>query len=370
MSIKATTALAALGLLFGANAALAENPTATSATTATTSATATFAAEGNVAIKDLPKSGPITLTGTIKDVEDNSNFILQDANGDTIDVETNNELALQTGDFVKVQGTLDSEAMGMGREINSASVTKLGKHSMGHAKAGDNPRAAATTAQFNSKISELPDEGAITIAGTVKSTNGNNFTLADAHGDTIEVETPAELSLNAGDYVEVEGMLETEGSTQQISAASVNQIDATNPAKSAFNTAKNATTNAVDSAGNAISSAATATGNAVTGAVNTLTGAADETADATDAMISEKSLISELPRKGAIALSGTVDSVDSDERSFILRDQAGKTIDVHSPDQLAVTKGDYVLVQGKLTSEFAGMGKEIQASSVKVSVRR
>jgi len=372
MSLKTTTALAALGLFVG-SAALAETPAANDKAMPS----ASVGVEGNVAIKDLPKSGPITLTGTIESVENGKKFSLRDANDDTIDVETSNETSLTEGDFVKVQGSLDDKAMGMGRKIISASVTKLGSHGTG-AKPGDDNRAAgqnrsdATSANASTSIAALPTEGAIIIAGTVDATKPDNvFTLRDADGKTIDVQTPTKLSLQQGDYVQVEGTARTSGETREIAAASVTQLgnNAGATAKSAFNNAKQATGNAIDSAGNAISSAATSTKNAIAGAASSLTGSASETADATAGAVPQ-SLISELPKKGEVALNGTVDSVDEGEKSFILRDQEGKTIDVHSKEALTINKGDYVLVSGTMTSEFAGMGKEIHASSVQVSVKR
>lgn len=78
---------------------------------------------------------------------------------------------------------------------------------------------------------------------------------------------------------------------------------------------------------------------------------------------SVKSSIDALPAKGSVSISGTVDRV-VDNDTFILRDAAGETIDVHSASALTVKEGQQVSVKGEKTAEVAGMGEEIKAASI------
>lgn len=76
-----------------------------------------------------------------------------------------------------------------------------------------------------------------------------------------------------------------------------------------------------------------------------------------------KSSIDALPAKGSVSVSGTVDRI-VDNDTFILRDAAGQTIDVHSASALTIKEGQQVSVKGEKTAEIAGMGEEIKAASI------
>lgn len=76
-----------------------------------------------------------------------------------------------------------------------------------------------------------------------------------------------------------------------------------------------------------------------------------------------KSSIDALPAKGSVSVSGTVDRI-VDNDTFILRDAANQTIDVHSASALTVKQGQNVTVKGEKTDEIAGMGEEIKATSI------
>jgi uncharacterized protein YdeI (BOF family) len=82
--------------------------------------------------------------------------------------------------------------------------------------------------------------------------------------------------------------------------------------------------------------------------------------------VSSEASIQSLPDKGAVNLSGTVDRV-VDGDTFVLRDNAGDTIDVHTASNVTVHKGDVVSVKGEKTAEMAGMGEEIENASVSVT---
>lgn len=79
------------------------------------------------AIDKLPEEGNVTLSGTVADTdnEDNS-FTLEDSTGETIDVHTEQRVTLNEGDRVRVSGVMEDEALGMGEQIVSASVQRIG----------------------------------------------------------------------------------------------------------------------------------------------------------------------------------------------------------------------------------------------------
>lgn len=137
MSVKNTVAMTVVAISFGA-AAHAGNPnagadaeyrgihqnqneTAPIATDLSVESTATQSAT----IQDLPKKGLASIEGTVESIDSSSEFVLRDATGETIDVQSSTRLSLQAGDRVQVKGLVEAEAMGVGEEINSASVSKL-----------------------------------------------------------------------------------------------------------------------------------------------------------------------------------------------------------------------------------------------------
>lgn len=87
---------------------------------------------------------------------------------------------------------------------------------------------------------------------------------------------------------------------------------------------------------------------------------------AEDTQASAAASIQGLPDKGAVSLSGTVDRV-VDGDTFVLRDNAGDTIDVHTASNVTVKKGDNVSVKGEKAAEVAGIGEEIENASVSVT---
>lgn len=83
-------------------------------------------------IERLPDEGKVSLNGTVSDVDDKDSFVLKDSAGKTIDVHTTSAVDLKVGDHVTVSGEVQDEALGMGQEIASATITtdsKSGKSS-------------------------------------------------------------------------------------------------------------------------------------------------------------------------------------------------------------------------------------------------
>ncbi len=78
------------------------------------------------------------------------------------------------------------------------------------------------------------------------------------------------------------------------------------------------------------------------------------------------SSIDRLPDEGKVTLSGTVSEVD-DKDSFILKDSAGKTIDVHTTAAVALDVGDKVTVTGDVKDEALGIGQQIADATITTS---
>lgn len=91
------------------------------------SSSALAGATDTVEISALPDEGPITLMGTVADIDDSTEFTLRDRNGDTIDVELSEAQTLEVGDSVVIGGIVDDEFLGMGQEINDATVTLVSR---------------------------------------------------------------------------------------------------------------------------------------------------------------------------------------------------------------------------------------------------
>ncbi|WP_025896269.1 hypothetical protein [Kordiimonas gwangyangensis] len=90
--------------------------------------------------------------------------------------------------------------------------------------------------------------------------------------------------------------------------------------------------------------------------------AASGAAVAGDKVISK---IAQLPEKGNVMITATVDDVDSNTE-FTIRDDSGETIDVESVTKLTIREGDLVKIVGVMDDELAGIGREIDATSVTV----
>ncbi len=70
-----------------------------------------------------------------------------------------------------------------------------------------------------------------------------------------------------------------------------------------------------------------------------------------------------LPKAGKVTISGVVEDIVNDNK-LILKDSAGKTIDVNTEAAIKAEEGQTVTVTGEMSSEVAGMGKEINKAVV------
>src|SRR5687767_6206700 len=75
---------------------------------------------------EIPKSGSVNRLGTVSRVIDDKSFVLRDQMSDNaVDVHTDQAHNLKQGQRVRVTGTAQSEALGIGHEIVKAAVVPL-----------------------------------------------------------------------------------------------------------------------------------------------------------------------------------------------------------------------------------------------------
>lgn len=245
--------------------------------------TAAYAANTTVSSKatigTLPEKGAVSLSGTVDRVVDGDTFILRDSADKTIDVHTASNVTVKKGDHVSVKGEKTAELAGMGEEINKATVT-VGTHMASNsdmktmetpyaAKNNTDPQkpaaydldadidvsaekvadagevtareatiATATdmeadvdTSITNDTIANLPKEGSVELNGVVAEVDSpDNFTLRDAAGKTIEVQTASNVEVAPGDTVSVNGNVKSKllGLGRQIESAKVIVVSAAN----------------------------------------------------------------------------------------------------------------------------------------------
>lgn len=177
-------------------------------------------------VKQLPKKGKVTLSGTIDSIDDNKRFILRDSAGDTIDVELQQAMELREGDRVKVQGAMDAEFLGMGKEINASVVTvtdradersRVSKQDKGTALTPEAiaklaPAMGTPSEEVHTRIQALPKRDNIVIRGMVEALDKENksLVLKDTAGDTIDVYSKDKLQVSKGDIVQIKGMVTDE----------------------------------------------------------------------------------------------------------------------------------------------------------------
>ncbi len=176
-----------------------------------------------LSIQALPKSGSVQISGMVKDIKNDKKFILEDSAGKTIDVNSNANLQVKEGEKITVNGTLNSEILGLGKEINNATVSRSSdldnrdtlssKDSDDHEDL-DEENASANDSSIKKSIDlikNLPEEGRIEISGKVSEVNDNGvFILQDRNGDTVDVHSGSKLSVSEGDKVKVIGRVTDE----------------------------------------------------------------------------------------------------------------------------------------------------------------
>ncbi|MGE0754393.1 MAG: hypothetical protein AB7L92_04460 [Alphaproteobacteria bacterium] len=237
---------------------------------------------------------------------------------------------------------------------------------------------SAYALEAKTTIDALPDKGAVALTGTVESVDGEkSFTLRDAKGKTIDVEAKDKINLSKGDKINVTGVMESDflGFGHEIDAATVASVKM--PSDHANTTA---TTRMDKEFGSRMDNerygsddnreTASYRGNIDLDAEVDSHQVNNTKAQNQAEMKNEESAIKALPDQGKVTVTGKAESVDPDDRSFTLRDDSGKTIDVHTNDKLAVSEGDSVKVHGLMQDEVAGLGEEIVNAKVTVLSRR
>lgn len=217
MLYKSTTALVTAGFLFAASGAAVAGDKVISK------------------IAQLPEKGNVMITATVDDVDSNTEFTIRDDSGETIDVESVTKLTIREGDLVKIVGVMDDELAGIGREIDATSVTVVDAADEMAAATEDGTLETSLdkTVEFASSETEfetvdaLPDEGMVTISGTVEEVDieDNSFKLRDRSGESIDVHPTKPLTVKAGQKVKVTGVMDDEtaglGIGEQIVSAKV-----------------------------------------------------------------------------------------------------------------------------------------------------
>lgn len=170
-------------------------------------------------VEDLPTKGSATVSGIVQKINNDNKLTIADSNGSTIDVNTKEKIDVQEGDIITASGTLDSEFIGMGKEINNATISRAGldlDSTRGHdislsVGVDDEPAPDSYQPKEVSSIKELPDEGMVKITGTVYSIdNKDSFTLKDGSGETVNIHGEENLSLKKGDKVTITGEVKGE----------------------------------------------------------------------------------------------------------------------------------------------------------------
>ena len=162
-----------------------------------------------ITINDLPDNGAVTLSGTVKSVENEREFTLSDETGTIgVDLESTQSVVLKKGDRVTVTGQVDKDITGTDINASHVEVEKGFVEGMSDAVQSI-PGVSTTDAQaFN--IDSLPEEGAVKLTGKVSDVdNEREFTLTDKTGSiNIDVVSPEKAALTEGAHVTVIGVMD------------------------------------------------------------------------------------------------------------------------------------------------------------------
>lgn len=83
-----------------------------------------FASQPDVPVRDLPDSGPVTLSGTVDKIGGGQNFVLRDTTGIvSVKMASEQPVALKAGQNVTVTGTVENHLWGLlGKDIVATNV--------------------------------------------------------------------------------------------------------------------------------------------------------------------------------------------------------------------------------------------------------
>lgn len=227
-----------------------------------------------------------------------------------------------------------------------------------------------------SSISDLPAKGKVNIQGVVDYVEDRDtFTLRDARGETITINTRGAADVRAGEVVAVNGYKTSKAGNAQIKATNV-KVDheatarymhehkkvAVNDKTRSWERSQLANPTPKDARDSFRSHRVTYGSEMWARNEEYRKEGVNAVAEGNPAYYHQNS-IAALPRHGTVTLTGVVDKVRND-RTFILRDTHGKTIDVHTMAQARVRAGDAVSVNGNVNSEVLGFGRQIENAQV------
>lgn len=201
------------------------------------------------------------------------------------------------------------------------------KHYHLFAAAGMAALLSTTALAAGMTIKSLPDEGTVTLHGTVDSVNNaHEFTLRDNTGTiNVDIATDHSVVLKKGDEVTVTGSIDKDITGKDINASNV--------------------------------TVSKGLVRGVSDAVKSIPGVSTTDAQAFN--------IRDLPDNGMVKVSGTVSDVDN-EKEFTLKDETGSiNVDIESDERAALAEGARVTVIGRIDSGL--LGKDIKASQVIVT---
>lgn len=171
------------------------------------------AAEGKAAdsvrsVADLKSGSRILLSGSVEQVQNAREFTLRDATGVIgVDLPKGDSIVLKSGDSVLVRGVVDRGLLTT--DINASEV-RMRKD---NAQALGDAIEAHTGISFEGavfyRISELPDEGLVKVAGLVTDVKDESeFRLSDPTGSIpVIVQPPQKAALTPGARVTVIGYM-------------------------------------------------------------------------------------------------------------------------------------------------------------------
>lgn len=249
--------------------------------------------------------------------------------------------------------------------------------------------AAGMQTGTETSIKALPSKGKVQIQGMVQNViDRDTFLLRDTQGQNIRVHTQAKADVKAGEMVTVAGTKGMEAGSANIRNASINVVqkpggDVYKQRMGSDNTHKHADRNQFMAAAQSQHERSELANPVPKDARNSFRThratygsemwernkeyreeGVNAVAQGNPAYY-HKNSIEALPRHGTVTLTGVVDKIRND-RTFILRDSHGETIDVHTMTQARLSPGDAVNVNGNVNSEILGFGREIENAQVSV----
>lgn len=191
----------------------------------------------------------------------------------------------------------------------------------------------APSAWADTPVNNLPDQGAVTVSGTVdKVKNERKFSLRDNSGVVdIAITSGESVVLKQGDKVTVSGAVEKSWFGLGGKYISASNIDVHKDLKDLKT--------------------------ALTDAITETTGITLDDAKRTD--------IASLPNEGKVKLAGRVDTVEN-EKNFVLKDNTGAVaVNIESGQNMLLTQGAEVVVIGYVSNGM--LGKKLNATKVIVT---